>query len=34
MAYSKADMKRNGDKASPFFKPFWIENIKDKCLPI
>jgi hypothetical protein len=24
MAYSKANLKRGGDKASPSFGPFWI----------
>jgi len=33
MAYCKAKLKSNGDKASPCFKPFFIEEISDKCLP-
>jgi hypothetical protein len=32
MAYS--NFKSNGDKASPFFTPFGIENASDKFLPI
>ena len=27
-------LKRNGDKASPCFKPFLIGNMSDKSLPI
>jgi hypothetical protein len=34
MAYSKAKLKRNGDGASPCFRPFLIGNAPDKCLPI
>jgi hypothetical protein len=34
MAYSKAKLKSSGDKASPCFRPFWIEKLSDKCLPI
>ena len=33
MAYSKAKLKSNGDKASPCFKPFLIGNMSDKFLP-
>jgi len=33
MAYSKAKLKSNGDKASPCFKTFLIGNISDKSLP-
>jgi hypothetical protein len=29
MAYSKAKLNSNGDKASPCFKPFLIENLSD-----
>jgi len=32
MAYSKAKLKSNGNKASPCFKPFLIGNMSDKCL--
>jgi len=32
MAYYKAKLKRNGDRASPCFKPFLIGNISDKFL--
>jgi hypothetical protein len=34
MAYSKAKLKSNGDKASPYFKPFWTGKLSDKCLSI
>jgi hypothetical protein len=34
MAYSKAKLKSGGDKASPYFKPFGIGKLSDKCLPI
>ena len=34
MAYSKAKLKSNGDRASPCFKPFLIGNMSDKFLPI
>jgi hypothetical protein len=34
MAYSKAKLKSSGDRASPCFRPFWIGNLSDKCLPI
>src|SRR5215813_8574086 len=33
MAYSKAKLKSNGDRASPSFKPFLIRNVSDKFLP-
>jgi hypothetical protein len=33
MAYSKAKLKSNGDKAPPCFIPFLIGNIADKLLP-
>ena len=33
MAYSKAKLKSNDDKASPCSKPFLIGNMSDKCLP-
>ena len=33
MAYSKAKLKSNGDRASPCFNPFLIGNISDKFLP-
>jgi hypothetical protein len=33
MAYFKAKLKSNGDRASPCFKPFLIGNISDKFLP-
>jgi len=33
MTYSKEKLKINGDKASPYFKPFFIGNMSDKCLP-
>ena len=33
MAYSKAKLKSNGDRAPPCFKPFLIANISDKFLP-
>jgi hypothetical protein len=33
MAYSKAKLKSNGDRASPCFRPFWIGYLSDKCLP-
>jgi len=33
MAYSKAKVKSNGNKASPCFKPFLIGNMSDTCLP-
>jgi hypothetical protein len=34
MAYSKAKLKSNVDRASPCFKPFLIRNLSDKFLPI
>jgi hypothetical protein len=33
MACSKAQLKNNGDKASPCFKPFLIGNMSNSCLP-
>jgi hypothetical protein len=33
MAYYKAKLKSSGDRASPYFKPFWIEKLSDKYLP-
>jgi hypothetical protein len=33
MVYCKTELKMNGDKASPCFKPFLIRIISDKCLP-
>jgi len=33
MAYSKAKLKSNSGKASPFFEPFLIGNMSDKFLP-
>jgi hypothetical protein len=33
MAYSKAKLNSNGDRASPYFKQFLIGNISDKFLP-
>ena len=33
MAYSKAKLKSNGDRASPCFKPLLIGNMSDKFLP-
>jgi hypothetical protein len=32
MAYSEAKFKSSVDKASPYFKPFLIRNISDKCV--
>jgi len=32
-AYSKAKLKSNGDKTSPYFKTFLAGNMSDKCLP-
>jgi hypothetical protein len=34
MAYSKAKLKSNGNRASPCFSPLWIGNLSDKSLPI
>jgi hypothetical protein len=34
MAYSKAKLESNGDKASLCFRPFWIGNVSDKCSPM
>jgi hypothetical protein len=31
MAYSKAKLKSNGDRASPCLRPFIIGNAPDKC---
>jgi hypothetical protein len=31
MAYSKAKLKSDGDKASPCFRPFWVGNVSDRC---
>jgi hypothetical protein len=33
MAYSKAKLKSSGDKASPCFRPFWIENYESLFIP-
>ena len=33
MAYSTAQLKSNGNEASPCFKPFLTENMSDKFLP-
>ena len=33
MAYCKANLKSNCNKASPCFRPFFIENMSIKCLP-
>jgi hypothetical protein len=33
MAYSKAKLKSNGDKAS-YFIPFLIGKLSEKCLPV
>jgi len=33
MVYCKEELKSNGDKASPCFKPFLTGNVSDKCLP-
>jgi hypothetical protein len=30
MAYSKAKLKGNGDKAAPCFRPFWIGKLSDE----
>jgi hypothetical protein len=34
MAYAKVKLKSSGDKASPYFRPFWIGKLSDKTLPI
>jgi len=34
MAYFKAKLKNNGDKAFPRFSPFWIGNVSDKRLHV
>jgi hypothetical protein len=28
MAYSKPKLKSSDDKASPYFRPFWIGNLE------
>jgi hypothetical protein len=33
IAYSKAMLKSNGDKTSPYFERFLTVNVYDKCLP-
>jgi hypothetical protein len=33
MAHSKAKLKNNGDKASPYFKQFLPQNMPDNRLP-
>ena len=33
IAHSKAKLKSIGDKASPCFKPFFIGNLSDTCVP-
>jgi hypothetical protein len=34
MAYSKAEFKSSGDKASHYFRPFWKGKLSNKCFPI
>jgi hypothetical protein len=34
MAYSTATLKTSGDKASPYFKPFWMGKLSNKWLPM
>jgi hypothetical protein len=34
MEYSEATLKSSGDKASPYFRPFWIGNVSNKCSSI
>jgi hypothetical protein len=34
MEYSKAKFKSNGNKASPYFRPFWIGNASERVLPM
>jgi hypothetical protein len=34
MAYSKAKLRRSGDKVSPYFRPIWIRKLPDKYEPI
>jgi hypothetical protein len=34
MAYSKAKMKSNGNKASSYFRPFGTGNASDRFLPM
>jgi hypothetical protein len=29
MAHSKAKLKSDGDRTSPYFSPFWIGNLSD-----
>jgi hypothetical protein len=29
MAYSKTNLKSNGDKIPPYFRPFWIGKLSD-----
>jgi hypothetical protein len=33
MTYCTEKLKSSGVIASPCFRPFWIENLSDKCLP-
>jgi hypothetical protein len=33
MAYSKAKVKSNGDKASPNFRPIGVQNFSERFLP-
>jgi len=33
MTYSKAELKSNGNRVPPCFKPFLIENMSHVCLP-
>lgn len=30
MAHTATKLKRNGDKAVPLFRPFWVGNVSDK----
>jgi hypothetical protein len=32
VAYSKAELRSSGERASPCFKPFWIRKLSDKCI--
>jgi hypothetical protein len=34
MAYSTAKLKSSGDRATPYFRQFWIGKLSDKYLPI
>jgi hypothetical protein len=34
MAYSETTLKSSDDKSYPYFKPFWIGKLSDKCLTI